>query len=78
MVGINIVKSYLLSKENNTAPLINVILVGAIALVIDWAITMLWLKVTALLLSVAFTIKVASGIWFILKLLVWNLRGSSK
>ncbi len=78
MVGINIVKSYLLSKENNTAPLINVILVSIIALAIDWAITVLWLKVTALLLNVEFTIKVASGIWFILKLLVWNLRGSSK
>lgn len=78
MVGINIVKSYLLSKENNTAPLINVILVGIIALAIDWAITVLWLKVTALLLGVTFTIKVASGIWFILKLLVWNLRGSNK
>ena len=73
MVGTNtILKSYLKMK-GNTAPLVKVILVGIIALAIDWVITLVWIKAITMLLSIGFTIKVASGIWLCLKLLVWNV-----
>lgn len=67
-----IIKSYLKSKDN-TAPIVSAVLVSIIALAIDWIITLVWLKVIAMLLSVEFTINVASGVWFCLKLLVWNV-----